>query len=290
MFWLRLTVALALAMLPASATAQTASWRVVLGGDDDFTPHEPSGLAVDDQGFLYVVDTAGSRVERVAADGRVVATFGHVGTGDDALRRPRGATLDVRGTLLIADTANHRVQRFDAASGTPLGPWGEIGSGPGEFILPTSVALDSLGNVYVADTGNHRVQKLAPDGSFVAQWTGLHFPHGIAIDADDDVYVTDSNGLHKFSNGGDLLAEWTAPGEFGDPYAVATGADGTLYIADTDNGRVVAMLPSGEVTRMWGHEGGGVGQFHYPEALAIGSDGSLYVADRGNDRVQVLPP
>jgi DNA-binding beta-propeller fold protein YncE len=285
-----LMVTCILALLPGSAAAQTGSWRVLLGGDDAFTPHEPSGVAIDDEGFLYVVDTSGSRVERLAPDGRVVATLGHVGTGDDALRRPRGAALDVLGTLLIADTANHRIQRFDTASGAPLGPWGVIGSEPGEFILPTSLALDSLGNVYVADTGNHRIQKLGPDGSFVAQWAGLHFPHGIAIDAQDAVYVTDSNGLHKFSSGGDLLDEWTAAGEFGDPYGVAIGPDGTLYVSDTDNGRVVAMQPSGEVIKAWGRQGAGVGQFHYPEALAVGGDGSLYVADRGNDRVQVLRP
>src|SRR5207247_2229570 len=113
------------------------------------------------------------------------------------LRRPRGITLDTQGRLLIADTANHRIQRFDAATGEPLGPWGVIGSDPREFILPTSLALDSMGNVYVADTGNHRIQKLSSDGQAMAEWGGLHFPHGVAVDAEDQVYVTDSSGLRK---------------------------------------------------------------------------------------------
>jgi tripartite motif-containing protein 71 len=173
-------------LLPATAVAESSGWQILLGGDDDYTPRMPSGVAIDAQGRIYVVDTGGSRLEQLTLSGRGVGTIGHLGTGDDGLRRPRGIAFDRPGTLFVADTANHRVQRF-SAMGEPLGPWGSIGSAPGEFILPTSLAFDSQGNLYVADTGNHRVQKLDADGRPVAQWSGLHFPHGIAVDAQDAV-------------------------------------------------------------------------------------------------------
>jgi DNA-binding beta-propeller fold protein YncE len=291
-FLLRLAIlGLMVMLLPATnAAAQAGTWQILLGGNDEYTPHEPSGVAVDSQGTVYVVATADSWIERLSPTGRVVSIIGHIGTGDDALRRPRGIVLDADGRLLVADTANHRIQRFDPATGAPLGTWGVIGSGPGEFILPTSLAIDSTGNVYVADTGNHRVQKIGPDGQFVLQWAGLRFPHGIAVDPQDAVYVTDSDGVRKYSNNGELLADWTAPGEFGDPYGIGIGPDGTVYVADTDNGRIIALSSSGDLLATYGREGKALGELHYPEAVTIDAGGTLYVADRGNDRVLTLRP
>src|SRR5438445_7742767 len=101
-------------LLPASAVAESSGWQILLGGDDANTPRMPSGVAVDAAGRIYVVDTGGSRLEQLAPSGRVVATIGRLGTGDDGLRRPRGITLDRQGVLFVADTANHRVQRFSA--------------------------------------------------------------------------------------------------------------------------------------------------------------------------------
>jgi DNA-binding beta-propeller fold protein YncE len=146
------------------------------------------------------------------------------------------------------------------------------------------VALDEQGNLYVTDTGNHRLVRLAPDGSPNGEWSGFHFPHGIAL-AGQDAYVSDESGVHKLSVTGEREADW--PG-FGDPYGLAIGGDGTLYVTDTDGGRVHALSPQGDVLASWGSEGSAPGQFKIPEAVAVDPDGRLYVADRGNDRVQVF--
>jgi DNA-binding beta-propeller fold protein YncE len=91
--------------------------------------------------------------------------------------------------------------------------------------------------------------------------------------------------VHQLSTSGDQLASW---GGFGDPYGLTVASDGTLYVADTDNGRVVALSASGEVLNTRGSEGAAIGEFKFPEAVAVDDSGTLYVADRGNDRVQVL--
>jgi DNA-binding beta-propeller fold protein YncE len=286
---LRALLAALLIVATSRSPASAAGWQVFLGGNDDATPQEPSGVAIDSQGYVYIVDTGGSRIEKLTPSGRLVQVIGHVGTGQDALRRPRGITIDVHDNLWVADTANHRVQRF-SSDGEPLGSWGEIGSGPGELILPTSLALDSTGNVYVADTGNHRVQQLTPDGRFVREWGGVHFPHGIAIDGDDGVWVTDESGVREFSGDGALLQDLTAPGRFADPYAIAFDQSGSAYVADTDTGRILVLSHDGHVTSVFGGEGTTLGRFHFPEAIAVDSGGAIYVADRGNNRVQVFRP
>jgi DNA-binding beta-propeller fold protein YncE len=256
-----------------------STWGVFIEG-----PRVPSGVAVDARGDVYVVDTGGSHVLKLSSAGRLLGEFGKLGTGDDGLRRPRGIAIGADGTLFVADTANHRIQRF-SATGEPLGPWGTIGSGAGELILPSSVALSATGELYVTDTGNHRVVRLAVDGAHQTEWGGLRFPHGISVDGQGDVFVTDEVGVHKFSPVGEQLALW--PG-FGDAYGITVADDGTLYVTETDYGRITALGPGGETRATWGNEGSDVGQFKFPEAVAVAPDGSILVADRGNDRVQVL--
>src|SRR6266566_4640556 len=97
-------------LLPASASAESNGWQILLGGDDANTPRMPSGVAIDPDGRIYVVDSGGSRVEQLSSSGRVLSTIGRLGTGDDGLRRPRGIALSQNGMLFVADTANHRVQ------------------------------------------------------------------------------------------------------------------------------------------------------------------------------------
>lgn len=122
-----LALLVACLVLPASAVAESGGgWQILIGGDDANMPRMPSGVAVDAQGSIYVVDTGGSRLEQLTPSGRVLGTIGRLGTGDYGLRRPRGIALDRQGTLFVADTANHRVQRF-SAQGEPLGPWGSTG-------------------------------------------------------------------------------------------------------------------------------------------------------------------
>jgi len=52
-------------------------------GNDDATPHEPSGVAIDSQGSIYVVDTGGSRIEKLSPSGRLLLSIGHVGTDQE---------------------------------------------------------------------------------------------------------------------------------------------------------------------------------------------------------------
>ena len=142
----------------------------------------PTGVAVDAAGNVYIADTGNQRIRRVsAADGRIrtIAGTGVAGyNGDEIPARdaqlnlsfPTFLCLDPGGNLLVADRSNHRIRRIDLASGlittiaglgTP-GSFGDGGSPQGANLsFPTAALLDAAGNLYISDGGNNRVRRTA---------------------------------------------------------------------------------------------------------------------------------
>ena len=149
----------------------------------------------------------------------------------------------------------------------------------------------------------------------------LLFPHGIHVDSDGNVWITDAQGpredqpetagfghrVIKFSPTGDVLLELGEAGVAGDgsdhllntPCDVTTGADGSIYVADGHGGqgddappdtvaRIVKYDAEGNYITHWGGLGSEPGQFRTPHGLAWDSRGRLFVADRGNKRIQIF--
>jgi DNA-binding beta-propeller fold protein YncE len=190
-------------------------------------------------------------------DGQVV--FGAPGSSPGHLRQPADVYVDAQGAIWVADAKNNRIDKFDAA-GNFLASAGQAGNGPGRFTEPWGVAVDGQGNVYVADTWNHRIVQLGPDLKFVRTWGQP------AVQ----------------TNPGPLLL-------FG-PRDIVLAADGSLWVSDTGNKRLIHYSPEGQPLGVHGREGSGDGQFQEPVGLALAPDGSLLVADTWNGRVQRLSP
>ncbi|NLE45162.1 MAG: TIGR03663 family protein [Chloroflexi bacterium] len=192
--------------------------------------------------------------------------IGSEGAAEGQLQAPRGVTVDAEGNIYVADSGNHRIAKF-ASDGAFLAAWGTYSmvedevSGVVGFNEPWGIALDAEGNLYVADTWNHRIQKLDAEGRFVTSWGRF-----------GQQSVVDAHGEYEF---------------FG-PRGIAIGDDGSIYVTDTGNKRVLVFGPQGEFQREWG--GGGVldGYLDEPVGIAIGPDGLVYVADTWNARVQVF--
>ncbi|MBW3534900.1 MAG: peptidyl-alpha-hydroxyglycine alpha-amidating lyase family protein [Gemmatimonadetes bacterium] len=138
----------------------------------------------------------------------------------------------------------------------------------------------------------------------------MAWPHGMTVDAESNVWVTDAVGyapvpegwghvVLKFSPEGELLMTLGRRGIAGDgadtfnkPSDVLVAPDGSIFVADGHdaggNNRIVKLAPDGSFLKAWGRTGGEDGEFRDPHALAMDSRGRLFVADRGNSRIQIF--
>jgi sugar lactone lactonase YvrE len=138
----------------------------------------------------------------------------------------------------------------------------------------------------------------------------IAWPHGMFVDADSNVWITDAVGyapvpdgwghvVLKFSPDGELLmtlgkkgVAGPGPDTFNKPSDVLVAPNGDIFIADghdsSGNNRIVKFAKDGTYLGEWGSTGNGDGQFRDPHALAMDSQGRLFVADRGNSRIQIF--
>jgi len=134
----------------------------------------------------------------------------------------------------------------------------------------------------------------------------LIFPHGIHVDREGNVWVTDGLGkdgkghqVFKFSPEGKVLLTLGKPGvagsgpdEFNAPSAVVTAPNGDIFVADghgrETNARIVKFTKDGKFVKTWGKKGSAPGEFDTPHAIAMDSQGRLFVGDRNNNRIQIF--
>ncbi len=150
-------------------------------------------------------------------------------------------------------------------AGLTLGATSGPGSGPGQFSAPHGLAVLPDGTLFVADSNNHRIQKFDRNGKFDMAFGGY-----------SGANVTNPE-----------------PGTFNEPWGVAVGPDGSIYVADTWNHRIQKFDAAGNPLKDWGQPGqtdvgGQSGIFWGPRGVAVDKDGRVYVTDTGNKRIQVF--
>jgi tripartite motif-containing protein 71 len=263
---------------------------------------EPTGVAIDGDGSIYVADPVAGEVRVFNAGGNPVRQWKPHGLTPPSESRPSGISLR-EGNVYLTDTVNHRIIVCDR-SGRYLRGWGEPGNGRGQFHLPQGIHVDAK-RIYVADTGNHRIQVFDLQGYFLNVFGvyghgrgEFNRPSDVVAAEDGSIFVVDSDNhrIQKFDAEGRFLLEWGQWGGARGMLKYPTGIafhSGAVYVADTVNHRIEVFDEQGNVRYAWGlpvivpRKSGG--RLHYPGSIAISPAGDLaVVGEPCEDRVQIF--
>jgi len=319
-------------------------------GEQSSSLNNPSGVAADAGGNIYIADTSNNMIKKIDANGNVatIAGTGSKGFGGDgglavnaSLNNPSGVAADSAGNIYIADTGNNRIRKIDA-NGVIItvagnGQAGYSGDGGPATVAalyrPMAVAVDFAGNIYIADSSNNRVRMIDPGGNIStaagngqptyggdglpARQAALNMPTGVAVDRFGNIYIADQgNNRAREVNRSGIISTIAGNGESCDmtncptedgvpavqtsldaPTAVAVDADGNVFIADMYHSRVRMVNSTGTITTAAGNgvpsysgDGGpaAAASIYFPRGVAADPAGNIYIADTGNNRIREI--
>jgi len=253
--------------------------------------NNPTGIAMDGAGNLYIADSSNNCVRMLsAATGKLstiagTGVLGYAGDGGLAtaaqLNSPNGLAFDAAGNLYISDTSNGRVRKVDASGiiTTVAGNGTFAYSGDGHAAtaasmnFPWGITASPTGDLYIADLYDHAVRKVNSSGV---------------------ISTVAGSGIQGFlGDGGSALHA-----QLSNPAGVVLDPAGNLYIADSGNSRIRKVnAVTGNISTIAGSgsqtmngDAGPADQagLYGPYALAIDSSANLYIADMFHNRVRMV--
>lgn len=210
-------------------------------------------------------------------------TFKLEAASTESYAHPHDIVLSPDGKkLYVADNGNHRIAVLDGQTLEEIGIFGR-----GEVREPHDVAFDRKGRLLVADTGNSRIaiyEVSGTGGRLAGELRGrIRRPEGVAVHDDGRVFATGaaSNNLVVYRDG-EVAGE---TGGFSAPHDVEFAPDGSVWVADAGNDRLVRL---GEALQITASLAGSEYAFNGPRYMDFDTGGRMYVADKNSNQIKVV--
>ncbi|MGE0131649.1 MAG: Ig-like domain-containing protein [Blastocatellales bacterium] len=322
-------------------TASTGVISTVAGGGSRFDPYEnvpatrawlnePSDIAFDSSGNLYICDHRDSRIRKVTASTGIINTFAGGGSRVPADGMPpteagfgflNGVALDQVGNVYFCEPDRYAIRRVSAAPADPTPPAIQITSpASGAVIIASNrvtisgTATDNLvishiswvnalgGSGSASGSGAWEIKdavlKNGVNRFTITVWDNAGNSASATIDViyNPGVFITRIAGTGI--RGGDIESG-SAAVQLWSPETVAVDSSGNLYIADTGNHRIRKVARDGVITTFAGNgqlgsrgDGGQAvnAELNSPSGLAIDQSGNVYIADTNNHRIRRVAP
>ena len=163
----------------------------------------------------------------------------------------------------------------------------------------SAVAVNSKGEIFLFHRGKQPIVVLDANGEYLRSFGEgeIITAHGLRIDRDDNVWVTDIGGhrILRFDPSGKLLqalgtgTAGNGNDQFHKPTDIAFGPRGEIFISDGyGNSRVMMFTAQGRLIRKWGQRGKSRGEFNLPHSILVDRQGRVLVGDRENNRIQIF--
>jgi sugar lactone lactonase YvrE len=309
----------------------------------------PTAIVFDSAGNLYIAETANQVIRKVDTTGHLttIAGSGAQGySGDNGpataalLDSPQGLALDNANNLYIADTHNHAIRRLNLTTAviTTIAGHGSPGysgdNGPAtdaRLDLPTALVLDSTSSLYFTDSSNHRIRRIDAATGIITTVAGtgtqgfsgdsgpaiaasIDSPNGLAVDAQNNLYLSDTHNhrIRRIDAATGIITTIAGngtPGYAGDtqtasastlalPHGLTLDASGNIFFADTENHRIRRIdAVTGIITTIAGNGTQGyygdngpatAASLDSPRATALSPSSLVTLSDTGNQRIRQL--